>query len=303
MLKIFLCHASEDKPIAETIQLALVNAGHIVFFDEHSLPPGGDYHERIEKAIRESDLFVFLISTNSLKPGKYTLSELSLARELWPSPIGRVLPVNLHNLPSSEIPPYLSSVTLLTIKGNPASEVRSAVAKYCNKKKKTGRLALVISIGSIAFVISLTLYRVNIPPSDFIEYSQDPITTETEKPDLILTQPAPSLPKEEDTKRIKITNSTMTYKLSTYGYGGVIELPEESRYLEFVARQFTPVAGAAKIDILLGGADGELLQTFNLDHKEPVKVNLEFPKPTKEVTLLFRGGSSSLVNLSSVAYR
>ncbi len=161
MSKIFLCHASEDKPIAEPIQLALVNAGHTVFYDEQSLPPGGDFHERIEKAIRECDLFIFLMTKNSLQTGKYTLTEMSFARERWPSPVGKVLPVNLHELPSSEVPPYLSAVTLLNIQGNPASEVRAAVANLLKKKKFLGPLALTITIGPIVLAFSLTWYRFN----------------------------------------------------------------------------------------------------------------------------------------------
>ena len=107
---VFLCHASEDKTAAERIQLALASAGYKVFFDE-SLPPGGDYHARIREAIRECDIFIFLISTSSVAQGKFTLTELKFARERWPSPVGRVLPVNLDNLSTTEIPAYLTATT------------------------------------------------------------------------------------------------------------------------------------------------------------------------------------------------
>jgi hypothetical protein len=40
MALIFICHASEDASLAESIQLALLNDGHTVFFDERSLPVG-----------------------------------------------------------------------------------------------------------------------------------------------------------------------------------------------------------------------------------------------------------------------
>ncbi len=109
MRTVFLCHASEDKTAAERIQLALASAGYKVFFDEESLPPGGDYHARIREAIRECDIFIFLISTSSVAQGKFTLTELKFARDRWPSPVGRVLPVNLDNLSTTEIPAYLRS--------------------------------------------------------------------------------------------------------------------------------------------------------------------------------------------------
>jgi uncharacterized Zn-binding protein involved in type VI secretion len=46
-MKIFLPHASENRPQAEKIQLALAGAGHEVFFDRESLPADGDYLTRI----------------------------------------------------------------------------------------------------------------------------------------------------------------------------------------------------------------------------------------------------------------
>lgn len=43
----FLCHASENKSLVEPIQLAHLGTGYEVFYDEHSLPPDGDYQVRI----------------------------------------------------------------------------------------------------------------------------------------------------------------------------------------------------------------------------------------------------------------
>jgi hypothetical protein len=82
---IFICYASEDKPAAERVQLALVAAGYKVFFDEQSLPAGGDYHARIERAIRTCDLLVFLVTPSSIARGKFTMTELKFARERWPN--------------------------------------------------------------------------------------------------------------------------------------------------------------------------------------------------------------------------
>lgn len=127
MASIFLCHASEDKPTVEPIQLALAGAGHRVFFDEQSLPPGGDYHQRIRNAIATCDLFVFIGSEASLKPGKFTLSELKFARERWPSPVNHVLPVVLGDVEPRHLPPYLQATTVLSVDGNAAAEVRGAV--------------------------------------------------------------------------------------------------------------------------------------------------------------------------------
>ena len=161
MATIFLCHASEDKPIAEPIQLALSSAGHAVFYDENSLPPGGDYHERIYRAIEQCDLFIFLISRASIEQGKYTLTELKFAREKWSSPVNRVLPVNLEDISTREIPHYLTAATILSIKGNSAAEVRAsaeALLKMEGRKKRKMLLTLLIALGTIALSITFMVF-------------------------------------------------------------------------------------------------------------------------------------------------
>jgi hypothetical protein len=126
-MKIFLSYASEDRSLAEEIQLALLAVGHTVFFDKASLPPGGDYHSRIEAAVKRSDLFVFLVSSNSVAHGSYALTELKFARLKWPHPKERVLPVRLHGTAWEAIPPYLKSVTVLEPEGNNPAEIVAAV--------------------------------------------------------------------------------------------------------------------------------------------------------------------------------
>jgi hypothetical protein len=127
-MQIFLSYASEDRSLAEEIQLALLGAGHTVFFDKSSLPSGGDYHSRIRAAVTRSDLVIFLISPNSVVEGSYALTELKFARLKWPHPNGRVLPVRLHGTAWDTIPPYLKSVTALEPEGNIPAEIVEAIA-------------------------------------------------------------------------------------------------------------------------------------------------------------------------------
>jgi len=79
--------------VAEEIKFALASSGHQVFFDRDNLPIGDAYHHRIRKAVEDSEGFVFLISPQSVAHGCYTLTELKYAREKWPDPRGKVLPV------------------------------------------------------------------------------------------------------------------------------------------------------------------------------------------------------------------
>jgi hypothetical protein len=97
-MKAFVCYASEDRDVAERVQLALLGAKFTVFFDAQSLPPSGDYQLLLQKEIDSSDLFVFLISRHSVERGKCTLTELEFARKKWPHPANHVLAVNLYDL-------------------------------------------------------------------------------------------------------------------------------------------------------------------------------------------------------------
>lgn len=128
-MNVFLSFASEDRPIAEQVQLALTGAGHRVFFDKESLPVGGDYHARIRNAIEQSDLFIYLVSAKSVSEGSYALTELKYARAKWPHPKGRVIPVVLRDANRESIPNYLNAVTWLEPEGNIAAEVAAAVAQ------------------------------------------------------------------------------------------------------------------------------------------------------------------------------
>jgi hypothetical protein len=127
-MKVFLSHATEDSQTAAGICQALRGAGHTVFFDADDLPPGGDYHTRIRDAIALSDAFVFVLSPQAQKPGKYTLSELKFAKQRWERPAGHVLPVMIEPVEWKLIDPWLASVTVLRPSGNAATETADALA-------------------------------------------------------------------------------------------------------------------------------------------------------------------------------
>jgi hypothetical protein len=167
-MNVFLCHATEDRAVAEAIQLALTEAGFNVFFSPQSLPAAADYQDQIQKAISACDLFVFLASGASTAPGKFTLSELSLANKKWPSPVGRVLTVLLNGLPPTALPPYAAAVTALAPSGNPAVEVRVAVnalATAQRSRRFRRWTALLVLVGFGATGIALVWHWVQTPTS------------------------------------------------------------------------------------------------------------------------------------------
>lgn len=135
-MRIFVSYASENRELADQVHLALTGRGHTVFFDRDSLPPGGDYHERIRAILEQSDVFVFLISPNSVSPGSYALTELKYARDKWPHPKGAVLPVIVQQVPWESIPSYLKAVTVLEPEGNVPAEVLLAVSGLEAEQRK-----------------------------------------------------------------------------------------------------------------------------------------------------------------------
>lgn len=126
---IFLSYAAEQSEAATQIELSLKGEGYIVFRDRTSLPPGESFDARILNAIEESDLFIFLISRESISPGRYTLTELKFAEQKWGHPAGHVLPVVVEPVPKEAIPIFLRAVTILYPQGNVTAEVAAAVTR------------------------------------------------------------------------------------------------------------------------------------------------------------------------------
>jgi hypothetical protein len=129
-MKLFLSYASEYHTAADEICLALSGAGYEVIFDQSWLKAGDDFNRRIWEAIQRADGMVFLITPEAVQSGSYALTELKFAREKWPHPERRVLPVMLRRTPFEAIPPYLRAVTILEPEGNEAAEIAGTLRSW-----------------------------------------------------------------------------------------------------------------------------------------------------------------------------
>jgi hypothetical protein len=153
-MRIFLSYASPDKSDAESIAFALRSRRYLVFLDRDDLPAGRSYDEQIERAVEKSQIFIFLVSPNSVAEGGYALTELLFARKKWKNPSGRVLPIMVRKTPLDKVPPYLKAVTILEPTGNIAAETSAAVDDLWKASRK-----LVIAFQTL-FVVAASLAAV-----------------------------------------------------------------------------------------------------------------------------------------------
>lgn len=144
-MRIFISFGGEHRKLAESIAIRLEQDNHSVFFDRLSLAPGEEYDHTIRREIARGDLFVYLISPESVEEGTYALTELGLAQKQWPNPSGRLLPVLIAPTPMDSVPAYASAVTLLQPRGNPVAEVAAEVAVIVSRRFRK-RIVLAASL-------------------------------------------------------------------------------------------------------------------------------------------------------------
>lgn len=149
-VKIFTSYASEYGDLAERLSLALEAEGHQSFIDRSRLQAGQSFHGELREAIEDCDLFVFLVAPESVAPGSYARSELSLAEQRWRHPAGRVLPVTVAPTPIESIPPYLTAVTLLQPQGDVVAEAVAAVARMQRRPRKWIAWAALAVLAAVA---------------------------------------------------------------------------------------------------------------------------------------------------------
>ena len=157
-MKVFLSYPSEERPVVERINHALVALGHDVFFDRADLEPGLEYDQAIAKAIDESDVFVFFITPKSVEQGRYTLTELGLAERKWPHASGRVLPVMARPTEIAAVPSYLRAVNIFTPRGEIVADTAHQIHRLGRTHPWWTRVWRVVrSPAGVATVVAIAL--------------------------------------------------------------------------------------------------------------------------------------------------
>jgi formylglycine-generating enzyme required for sulfatase activity len=99
-LRVFLCHASIDKPVIHHLYQRLISDGIDAWLDESKLLPGQDWRLEIPKAVSSSDVVIICLSNNSINREGYIQKEIRLALDVADEkPEGTIflIPARLQN--------------------------------------------------------------------------------------------------------------------------------------------------------------------------------------------------------------
>ena len=78
-LRVFLCHASGDKPAVRKLYQRLVKDGVAPWLDEEDLAPGQDWEVEIRKAVQASDIVLVCLSLRSITKEGFVQKEIKFA--------------------------------------------------------------------------------------------------------------------------------------------------------------------------------------------------------------------------------
>jgi hypothetical protein len=107
-LRVFLCHASQDKPVVRKLFARLQEEAWIApWLDEEALLPGQDWNFEIQKELRETHAVIVCLSTISGSKEGYIQKEIRQALDvLDEKPDGTIFVIPLR-LDECEIPQRL----------------------------------------------------------------------------------------------------------------------------------------------------------------------------------------------------
>ena len=110
-LRVFLCHASQDKPVVRELYRRLTAEDWIdPWLDEEKLLPGQDWNLEIEKAVEASDAVIVSVSDRSVTKEGYLQKELRKVLDIaLEKPDGTIFIIPLR-LEECELPRRLRSL-------------------------------------------------------------------------------------------------------------------------------------------------------------------------------------------------
>ncbi len=119
-LRVFLCHAAEDKTAVRQLYQQLVADNLSPWLDEEDLLPGQNWQQEIVKAVRQSDVVLVCLSQHSLDKQGFVHKEIKLAldvAEQQPENTIFLIPVKLEPCDLPDRLSHLHSVNLFDERG------------------------------------------------------------------------------------------------------------------------------------------------------------------------------------------
>lgn len=114
-LKIFLCHASQDKLVTREVARCLRQAGAEPWLDEEQLLPGQEWEPQIKRALRLADVIVVCVSQTSVAKVGFVQKELRFALDIAnEQPPGTIFVIPLM-LDDSPLPDWLAKWQSVTV--------------------------------------------------------------------------------------------------------------------------------------------------------------------------------------------
>jgi len=147
LLRVFISHASSDKPFAERVATALQNNAINPWIDKEQIRVGDDVLEKLGDGLRTMDLLVLIVSKRSLR-SRWVDRELKFAvrREIDQRKI-LILPFIIDSTQSNELPWYLHHLRAERVPSDnhgiaailesviAKGSRRVAKAKHCSRKR------------------------------------------------------------------------------------------------------------------------------------------------------------------------
>lgn len=143
-LRVFLCHASQDKPNVRKLYKQLKSDSIDPWLDEEKLLPGQDWRIEIAKAVRSSDVILVCLSKKSISKEGFVQREIKLALDLaTEKPEGTIflIPLRIEECEVPEFFQHLQWVNYFEDNGierlNYAFRVRAVSLGVANDEKNT----------------------------------------------------------------------------------------------------------------------------------------------------------------------
>ena len=126
-LRVFLCHASEDKPTVRDLYIRLQEDGFDPWLDEEKLLPGQRWDNEITKAVETSDVVLVCLSGKSTTKEGYIKREIARALNVakqQPADVIFIIPVRLEDC---DVPEQLRSYHWVNFFGDREAGYRQLV--------------------------------------------------------------------------------------------------------------------------------------------------------------------------------